>query len=1500
MAITDNESAFVDSSAVSIGLSQMFTVTAGSTDPTYLVLSVLDRSEYTASASGATGSLSGNGNTLGLSGLGGDGRGTGIVFTYTYNAATGQYGYYNSTYGWFNQVSYTSSSSAGDVTDLSLFGTSNAGVASLFGTNPYLMMEDDASGYLGGATVVTQPGYTATVPAQATPDSIASVAENFVGQAWNLNGCWVLTSTIAADAGTSLPTQSTLVGLPGQANGEWIVAFNGPAGQTGNWQNMVTAGEMIVFEPDGGGGHVTTCVSGSGSTAMLVDNVEYVNGSGQIQNPANDGSSSDIIVAAPHPASQEWAGVAASSVVIYELDTPIVTATVPSDTLAGSTTQSLGSLFSVTDPANKAITAWQVYDTASSDSLVLGGTGYSDHSAATALSASTLGAVSLLAGAAAATDTLEVRAFNGSYWGDWDAMTVMVTAAEAPPPSAPVLETQTPNQTWTGGTAVSLTLPAATFADPQGEAPAYTATQQNGQALPGWLTFNAGTDTFSGTAPTTVQTLNLQVTATDTSGLSVSDAFSATVIGTPLLETQTPNQTWTGGTAVSLTLPATTFADPQGEALAYTATQQNGQALLGWLTFNAATDAFSGTAPTAAQTLNLKITATDTSGLSVSDAFSATVIGAPLLQTRTPNQTWTGGTAVSLTLPATTFADPQGETLAYTATQQNGQALPGWLTFNAATDAFSGTAPTTAQTLNLQVTATDTSGLSVSDAFSATVIGAPLLETQTPNQAWTAGGAVSFTLPAATFSDPQGETLAYTATQQTGQALPVWLTFNAATGTFSGIAAGTAQTLNLIVTATDTSGLSVSDSFSAAVIIAPVYLTRVPTILTGGSQDEIFVATNNILYSGDQITGGTGLNSLELKGGGTFDLRAPTVLNNIQVVDATEGQLAGLPTIYLRNGLDLTLNLASAQTDPSSSGAVIHGANNNDVINFGSGDDTVYLGGTGETVQGGSGLDTYVVTSATIGATIAGGSGTNDLFVQGGGAMAMGANITGMNNVFLVNAGTSYNFTANATLGLVIHAGTDSDTIVAADASQTVFESGGNLLVQATAANAGVTVHGGFASNVLEITNGGSIKLSNADTGKLTVELDAASTLTLPSNPSVIIDGVAGNDVFIATAGILNAGQQTTGGGSDNTLELVGGGAFNLAAPTTLANIQVVDVTEGPITARPVVYLRNGTDLTLNLVAAATNPILAGAVMYGANNNDTINLGAGTDIVYLGGISETVNGGSGTDYYNVTGLTIGGTIVGGTGTNLLEVQGGGTMTMGVNITGINQVFLQNAGTAYDFTANATSKLVILASADTDTITVGSASQIVRGSTGNLNVQAIAANAGVSIDSGTGSNELDITTAGTVTLNAVDNNLTVQLDAANSKLTLDHMQFIHAEGTGGNDLIIAGAAGQTLTGGGTGDTLEDAGHYGVRFQDTIAGIEGDTLADFSKVDTIDIVGFGSALASAVYNGTYGTSGSGVLALTNGTGTVAIQMSGLAAGATFHAASDLGGGTLITYS
>jgi hypothetical protein len=719
VSITTSKTAVVDTSSMTIGLSQMFSVTAGSSNPTYLVLSALDRNEYTAKASGAVGMLSGNGHTLNLSSIGSDGRGAGIVFTY--QAATGRY--YNSTYGYFDQLTYVSSGSPDDVTNLSLFGTGNLSQATAYAGNAYAMMQVDAAGYLGSATVATEPGFTGTVPAQATPNSIAAVADSLIGQAWNMNGCWVLASTIAAEAGASLPVQSTAIGVPGQANGEWIVAFNGPGGQSGNWQSLVHAGEVVVIGTSGGGGHITTCVSGSGSAAMLVDNITYVNSQGKIANPANDGSSSDIIVAAPHAATQEWSGVQASSVVIYELDTPVVSATVASDSLACLASQSLASLFTANDPVNRAIADWQAYDTATSDSLLLNGTACSAHSAASAVTAASLASLSLHAGATATTDTLEVRAFNGAYWGDWQPMTVSVKAATA---AAPVLSVQTANQTWTGGKAFTLALPAGSFTDPQRQSLKYTATLSNGQALPTWLGFSAATDSFSGTAPLTAQTLSIKVTATDTSALSVSETFSATVVGAPTVTAQTPSQSWQEGKALSLALPANTFTDPQGQALSYAALQSNGQALPAWLTFNAKTETFSGTAPGTAQSLTVKVTATDTSGLAASETFAASVT-APVVKpgitvsAPTAAQTWTDNQNVDVVLPGKTFTDALGLKMTFAAYEASGPNVTSWLRFNPTTDEFTGKVPANAGgTVWLAVVASDAQHMSATDLFPVT------------------------------------------------------------------------------------------------------------------------------------------------------------------------------------------------------------------------------------------------------------------------------------------------------------------------------------------------------------------------------------------------------------------------------------------------------------------------------------------------------------------------------------------------------------------------------------------------------------------------------------------------------------------------------------------------------------------------------------------------------------------------------------------------------------
>ena len=286
----------------------------------------------------------------------------------------------------------------------------------------------------------------------------------------------------------------------------------------------------------------------------------------------------------------------------------------------------------------------------------------------------------------------------------------------------------------------------------------------------------------------------------------------------PVLTSQTAAQTWKLGQAVNFALASNTFADPQGETLTYSATLSNGAALPSWLSFNAATGTFTGTVANSAAGLSINVTATDTSGLSASETFSVlTPAAAPVLTSQTAAQTWKLGQAVNFALASNTFVDPQGQTLTYSATLSNGAALPSWLSFNAATGTFNGTVANSAAGLSVKVTATDTSGLSASETFSVlTPAAAPMLTAQTAAQTWMLGQAVNFTLASNTFADPQGETLTYSATLSNGAALPSWLSFNAATGTFTGTVANSANGLCVNVTATDTSGLSASETFAIA------------------------------------------------------------------------------------------------------------------------------------------------------------------------------------------------------------------------------------------------------------------------------------------------------------------------------------------------------------------------------------------------------------------------------------------------------------------------------------------------------------------------------------------------------------------------------------------------------------------------------------------------------------------------------------------------------------
>ncbi|MCA6984861.1 putative Ig domain-containing protein, partial [Pectobacterium brasiliense] len=218
-------------------------------------------------------------------------------------------------------------------------------------------------------------------------------------------------------------------------------------------------------------------------------------------------------------------------------------------------------------------------------------------------------------------------------------------------------------------------------------------------------------------------------------------------------------------------------------------------------------------------------------GLTVTNVNDAPVVSGTI-----PAQNIAQGGSLNIIIPAGTFTDPDGDTLTLSATLADGTALPVWLSFNPATGTFSGTPGNgDVGNLTIKVTATDGSNASVSTTFGLTVTNvndAPVVSGTIPAQNIAQGGSLNITIPAGTFTDPDGDTLTLSATLADGTALPSWLSFNPATGTFSGTPAnGDVGNLTIKVTATDGSNASVSTTFGLSVTNvndAPVVATPIP------------------------------------------------------------------------------------------------------------------------------------------------------------------------------------------------------------------------------------------------------------------------------------------------------------------------------------------------------------------------------------------------------------------------------------------------------------------------------------------------------------------------------------------------------------------------------------------------------------------------------------------------------------------------------------------------
>ncbi|PSF31178.1 hypothetical protein C7H19_23250 [Aphanothece hegewaldii CCALA 016] len=295
---------------------------------------------------------------------------------------------------------------------------------------------------------------------------------------------------------------------------------------------------------------------------------------------------------------------------------------------------------------------------------------------------------------------------------------------------APVVLNPLPEQSIFGEANFTYTFAENTFGDVDaGDMLTYSATLESGADLPSWLSFDAATRTFSGT-PTNADagTINVSVKATDKASASVTDTFAITIVDltnkSPVVDIPLVAQSTLEDQLFTFQVPTTTFSDPNaGDVLTYSATLADGTPLPSWLTFDLASDTFSGTPSNENVGVSaIAVIATDPQGLSVTSVFNLTVNNvndSPTLNTPISNQDAIINRSFSYVVPNNTFTDVDlGDSLTYSATKADGTPIPAWLTFDPLTLTFSGIAPVADYgTLGISVTASDTSSASVSSTF---------------------------------------------------------------------------------------------------------------------------------------------------------------------------------------------------------------------------------------------------------------------------------------------------------------------------------------------------------------------------------------------------------------------------------------------------------------------------------------------------------------------------------------------------------------------------------------------------------------------------------------------------------------------------------------------------------------------------------------------------------------------------------------------------------------
>ncbi|MCA0404937.1 MAG: hypothetical protein LCH39_02135 [Proteobacteria bacterium] len=655
------------------------------------------------------------------------------------------------------------------------------------------------------------------------------------------------------------------------------------------------------------------------------------------------------------------------------------------------------------------------------------------------------------------------------------------------------------------------------------------------------------------------------------------------------------------------------------------------------------------------------------------------------------------------------------------------------------------------------------------------------------------------------------------------------------------------------------------------------------SINAGGGDDTV-------TYRGGEqaIDGSTGTNTLVMQAAATI---------NLSSTDQTSSDLVNV--LNFQN-VDATA-VASAMTITGSSGAntlttgsgddIIDGNGGADTINAGAGNDTITYRGSETSIDGSTGTNTLVVaTVATVNLANAdqtsGDSTLVSNFTDVDAHLAASANITGSAGVNAIT-GSGGNDTLDGNGGAdTINAGAGNDTVTYRGAEASIDGGTGTdtlTVVSGTIAVFDIGAGGDQTTgDSVSVTGFENIDASSA-TGGITVSGTSSANTISTGGGDDTIDGFGGADVINTGGGndtVTYRGTESTinGGTGTNTLVL---------SNVTFVNLGNSDQTNGD--AVNVSNFQNvdgsalGASLTLT-GSSNTNTLIGGSgndTIDGAGGADTINAGNGNDTVTERGAETAIDGGSGNDLVVIAAGS------GVTSVNL-SVSAGSDQTTGDTVSVVN---------FESFDASALSAaLVVTGSSAANTISTGAGDDTIAGnggadiiSAGGGNDTVTYTNAEASIDGGTGTNTLIMSTGATVNLNDSDQtsgDFTVVSNFTNIDAS-GLSSSVSLTGTSNNNVLRAGSGNDTLDGGGGTDTLQaGGGNDTVSYHGTEAVVDGgsgsDTLvmtfgasvnlnnADQTSGDFANVTGFENINASAVSTGMTITGTSAANTLIGGAG------------------------------